>query len=143
MGQARRERRRLVGMSSDTQERAANQTHPVIAADATGISGVFDQGLTGALQSFLLPDSMKGHWLEMLHSNSGSVQYGFSFGAAAAGITIDQDSTPGAGHVNSAFPLPSSGRSGRIPYSKLPVYLNIKSAAAGGRFYGYVSDYTG
>lgn len=128
---------------SEAEQRAASQFHPTLAADPTGLTGVFRIAITGANQSVALPNTMKGAWLDLRHSNAGELQYGFALGAAGT-VNMDEPAAIGAGDVNAGYPIPvGSEKPGRIPTHPDPaviVYLTFRCAAAGGFLVGFVSE---
>lgn len=128
-------------MSSDAEERAALQSHPIIAADATGVTGVFRLAITATSQGVLVPKEMRGRWLDLYAS--GAVQYGFQVGGAAAGtLTYDELAALGVGDVNAGFDIPAGGsKSGRIPSSGTDnVWLLWRGPAIAGNLVGFISD---
>ena len=131
---------------SDAEQRAASQFHPIMEADAAvgygGVVGVFRVAIDGTAQSFEIPDAWKGKWLDLRHSNSGELQYGFKIGGTAGGtVNMNEVSAITAPDVNAGYPIPvGSEKPGRIPNANTRIWLNFRCAVTGGQLIGFVSE---
>ena len=108
-----------------TEQKAALLGHPIAAADATGITGVYRYALTGSAQSAAIPEEIRGKFCTLTVFSADDVQ--FAFGVAAAPvITLNQASALGTG----------SALAGKTLMARIPLDRMIPRAAA---FLGWCS----
>lgn len=139
-------------MSGKNQDQAALKSHPVAAADATGLTGVYRVAITGAAQSIVLPAAVapsaaaqvgvasKFVSLRVVPSSpTGTTDIQYAFSKAAQTLVRNQVSTTASPSAAAGATL-SAGEvaDGRIPATM--AYLNIFGSAADGYIEYYVSE---
>lgn len=106
-------------------------SHPTVAADSTGLTGVFRIALTGVSQSLAIPAKWRGRVVRITVDSTADVQYGLSTGAAGQTLVLDQLSAltlSSAAAGASIFTLQS--RTARVPTGA--TFLNFIATAAAG-----------
>jgi len=92
---------------SVAQEKAALAQGPIIASDATGLTGVARYTLSGSSESAAIPTSLRGKWLN-IYTSGFDVQFGFSRAAAAPTLTANATANLGTGGTSVGASLPGS-----------------------------------
>jgi hypothetical protein len=118
-------------MSGQHTDKAALVSHPLAAADPTGLTNVHRIALTGVAQSVAIPASWKHKFcLLTVDTATANVQYAFSAGAAAT-LVRDQAAAIGTGSaVAGATIFSKASKDGRIRAGV--THLNFISDSADG-----------
>lgn len=127
-------------MSPPAVVSAARISPPILAADATGVTGVFRVACTGSAQNVAVPAGLRGKPLFItLRAVGVDVQFGYSLTGSAITVVLNQASTWGTGNAGAGATLPDD----QSDSHQLPVgatHLCWISASASGFFEGYISE---
>jgi hypothetical protein len=119
---------------SSAEMKAALLGHPVAAADASGLTGIYRIALTGSPQTMAVPAGIRGKFATLTVVSNDNAQYAFGTGTTAPALVKDQVS---------AFDAPSAA-AGKTIFSKtsidriIPRNATFLSVVATGTTGGYL-----